>query len=250
LYTSTITFRDVMRVRKFWLTKKELERLYWREKLSTVKIGKLLGFRHCVVLRWTKKYGIPRRNQIEAVRLSNKGRVESVEHKKVRARKISKALKGRKITWGDKISKAKKGKTPPGFSKCMKRVKYLWTVPEWRETMIKKLIKGLLKRPTSLEKKFMKFIEKYNLPFSYCGNGSLLIGYKNPDFVECNGKKICIEVANRIPYHHPKGYAKRRIEHFAKYGWKCIVIWDEELKNEKLLLEKIRNVLNIKNNKI
>ena len=69
---------------------------------------------------------------------------------------------------------------------------------EWNEKRIKAVLKGLLKRPTKLEQKYSEFYDKYDLPFKYCGNGSLLIGYKNPDFVESNGKKVCIEVANKI----------------------------------------------------
>lgn len=32
---------------------------------------------------------------------------------------------------------------------------------------------------------------------------------------------------------------KIREEHFAKYGWKCLVIWDDEIVNQKELLNKI-----------
>ena len=29
------------------------------------------------------------------------------------------------------------------------------------------------------------------------------------------------------------------MEHYTKYGWKCIVIWLEDFENEKLIFEKI-----------
>jgi hypothetical protein len=104
------------------------------------------------------------------------------------------------------------------------RKKY-WNDKDWEEKRIKASLKGLLKRPTKLEQTFMKFIQKYNLPYRYVGDGSFLIGFKNPDFVNVNGKKICIEVANTI--HHSKDYEKQRIGYFAKWGWKCLVFFVE-----------------------
>jgi very-short-patch-repair endonuclease len=125
------------------------------------------------------------------------------------------------------------------ISKIMSEInKKRWQNSEYRERLIKAILKVLRKRPTSLEKRFIEFIKKYNLPFAYCGDGSLLIGHKNPDFYETNGRKICIEVRDEF-FRKPENYEQERIEHFAKYGWKCIVIWDKELKNEVILRDKL-----------
>jgi hypothetical protein len=68
---------------------------------------------------------------------------------------------------------------------------------------------------------------------------------KIPDFYETNGKKICIEVANN--YHHNEEWAKKRIEHFAKYGWKCLVFFADRKNRLELskdeILKQIRGVL-------
>jgi len=117
-----------------------------------------------------------------------------------------------------------------------------WQIQEYREKVIRNSLKALLKRPTKLEQKFIKFCKKYSLPFRYCGNGSLLVGYKNPDFVESNEKKMCIETANY--YHHQGNWSQKRIEHFARYGWKCLVLWEEEFKDEQSLLNKIKVFIN------
>jgi hypothetical protein len=63
--------------------------------------------------------------------------------------------------------------------------------------------------------------------------------------IDSNGRKICIEVANK--FHHSENYAERRIEHFAKYGWKCLVVWEDELEDEQKLSEKIRVFMNGEN---
>ena len=100
-----------------------------------------------------------------------------------------------------------------------------------------------MKRPTSLEKTFIGLIKKHNLPYKYVGDGAFLIGYKNPDFINVNGEKICIEVANMVEIHHGKDYEEQRIKHFAKYGWKCLVFFCDNkcefIESEKEILSKI-----------
>jgi very-short-patch-repair endonuclease len=111
-----------------------------------------------------------------------------------------------------------------------------WNDKIYREKTIKAQLNGLLKRPTSLEQKMIDIINRNNLPYKYTGNGEFLIGFKNPDFVNVNGQKICIEVANI--FHHQGNYEEKRKEHFAKYGWKCIV-FKQDILNENEVLEKL-----------
>ncbi len=114
-----------------------------------------------------------------------------------------------------------------------------WKNSEIKEKMIEGVLKSRFKRPTKLEQKFIELFKKYNLPFNYCGDGSLIIGFKNPDFVESDGEKICLEVGNKSEKNifskqkSWKIYERDRIKHFAKYGWKCIVLWEDELKRIK-----------------
>lgn len=147
----------------------------------------------------------------------NKGKQLSAEHK----RKLSLVRKGRHYP---KLSLSKK---------------LQWQDPKYKERVIRAQLKGLLKRPTSLEQKFINFFQEFNLPYKYVGDGSLLIGFKNPDFVNTNGEKICIEVANRVIAHHPEGWAENRIEHFKKYGWQCFVFHEEDLNSKNELLKKL-----------
>jgi len=127
-----------------------------------------------------------------------------------------------------------------------------WNDENQREKWIKSILKILFKRPTKLEKGFINFFDTYNVPFNYCGNGSLIIGGKCPDFVESNGKKICLEVGNKreksVPrknriYKNWQEYEQQRISHFAGFGWKCLVLWENELENEVLLNNKIKRWL-------
>lgn len=116
------------------------------------------------------------------------------------------------------------------------------------EQFLEKLLKKLVKRPTKLEQRFIGFFKQHNLPFTYCGNGSLIIGGRCPDFYENNGKKICLEVGNKPEKEFHKKisweeYERQRINHFLKYGWKCAVIWEHELQNPNRVIERIRGFL-------
>jgi hypothetical protein len=144
------------------------------------------------------------------------------------------------------IANIKKRWSNPEFrEKRCKEIKELWTKSEYREKVIRNSLKGRFKRPTSLERKMIEIIEKNNLPYKYVGNGSFLIGYRSPDFVNINGEKICIETRPKkmCPIWNscsPDEYEKRRKEHYSKFGWNCIVVWEEDFDNENMILEKIK----------
>lgn len=75
--------------------------------------------------------------------------------------------------------------------------------------------------------------------WEYVGDGQLIIGGKCPDFANVNGKKELIELYGR--FYHKVNEAESRIAHFKKYGFRCIVVWEEELKNELPLIQHIHD---------
>ena len=95
---------------------------------------------------------------------------------------------------------------------------------------------------TKPERIFEDICKKNNLPFKYTGDGSFWIGKNpsvNPDFVECNGKKIAVEIFsywhNPLKRHckvpHSQTYEGRK-KILKKYGWKLTVFWQEDLERE------------------
>jgi hypothetical protein len=92
-----------------------------------------------------------------------------------------------------------------------------------------KLLRNLFKRPTSFEQKVIDVIEKYSLPFRYVGDGKIWIDRNNPDFINNNGQKLLIEVANRVKIHHSEDYEKRRTGQFAEYGFATLFLRDEDI---------------------
>lgn len=122
-----------------------------------------------------------------------------------------------------------------------------------REALVKRLKNGDLNRkPTNIELFFQEICQKYNLPFRYVGDGQLWIGKEklvNPDFIECNGRKIVIEILG--DYWHSALFNKRvhfddlknREKHYRRYKWKVIFIWESDImrpEGEEFVLSLLR----------
>lgn len=109
------------------------------------------------------------------------------------------------------------------------------------QEQIKKRFKSFLKLPNKAERKLEYFL-KTNFPheWKFVGSGDFIIERKNPDFVNINGKKQIIELYGS--YWHKESEIQPRIDLFAKYGYKTLILWDYELKNEDILMQKIESL--------
>ena len=96
--------------------------------------------------------------------------------------------------------------------------------------------------PTSLEMKFKKIIEKHGLPYRFVGDGSFMIGRKNPDFINVNGEKIAVEVyARYYKLRHSdtvQAWKEEREKVSREYGWTAI-FFDETQVNEGNILSQL-----------
>ena len=141
---------------------------------------------------------------------------------------------------------------PPGFKhseeqKQLRRIKSLkyWRNPKWAIRMLKKLREASNVRPTKPEKILIEIIKEHNFPFKYVGDGKLWIGWPpmNPDFIEVNGRKLVIEVLGDY-WHTPEEFDERK-KRYAKYGFKCIGIWEKEIYNNRnQVINKLKRFLN------
>jgi hypothetical protein len=100
--------------------------------------------------------------------------------------------------------------------------------------------------PTSYELKISELCIKNNLPFVYTGDGTFIIGSKNPDFVD-KEHKVVIEVFSDYfkikDYGSIENYIKKRGEYFAKYGYKTIFIKQSDIEDmnwDKICLNKLK----------
>ena len=111
-----------------------------------------------------------------------------------------------------------------------------------------KILKSLFKRPTSLECKFQKICNMYNLNFIYVGDGKKFIGKYNPDFID-EKKRILVEVF--YDWFKIKGYGSVdeyiifRGNYFKKYDYDTMFFDKNELKYPSKVYEKIKNFMNV-----
>ena len=112
-------------------------------------------------------------------------------------------------------------------------------------TFLEKYKKSINRKPTTPERKMIKIIKKYNLPFNYVGNGKVWYNGFNPDFLSKNPKHI-IEIYGDYWHNLPKDKEKhiRRMNAYTSLGYKPLVIWESELKNKNKVIRKIRRHLN------
>lgn len=109
---------------------------------------------------------------------------------------------------------------------------------------MKKRISSLIKKPNNKEKILIDMINKNNLPYEYVGDGRIIIGSKNPDFMHKTNNKI-IEFFGTYWHSDEKVRCyeeteKGRIDFFKKHGFDTLVIWENELKEPNLVLKKIK----------
>lgn len=105
------------------------------------------------------------------------------------------------------------------------------------DKILHSLVKSQKKYPNKEEKMIGQFFRDNNIPLTYCGDGSFILMGKIPDFVNIE-KKVVVEYNGRF-WHSENEWndayddSKERIEHFAKYGYTCYIIWDDEFDAKK-----------------
>lgn len=115
------------------------------------------------------------------------------------------------------------------------RMKARWQDPAYREKTIAALMKALHIKPNHIELALQDVLDRhFPNTWKYVGDGQLIIGGKCPDFVNINGKKEVIELFGT--YWHDLFDVARKKEHFAQYGFRVAIIWEDELKDEERLI--------------
>ena len=77
--------------------------------------------------------------------------------------------------------------------------------------------------------------------YKYVGDGKVIIGGFNPDFININGQKKIIEMFGDYWHNRTDTITrdKIRLKTYKEYGYKTLIIWEHELKNnlKKLILK-------------
>jgi predicted XRE-type DNA-binding protein len=85
------------------------------------------------------------------------------------------------------------------------------------------------RRPNLSEEKLLSLLHEISDDWRYIGDGSKIIYGRNPDFWD--GKTNLIEFFGE-PWH-PRSDEEERITHYRKHGYNCMVVWWEELIENK-----------------
>ena len=124
-----------------------------------------------------------------------------------------------------------------------------WQNPEWRSATVAAVRKanGAREGQTGLERSMTTLLTKmYPDEWRYTGDGDVIVGGKNPDFVHVK-RQLIIETFG--DYWHSKAVRgvpeeveeKSRIDHFAKHGYRCLVVWEHEMqRNVPSVEDRIR----------
>jgi hypothetical protein len=168
----------------------------------------------------------------EKISKSHQSKAHKLGYKK-QSESLKKRFASGLVVWNKGLTKETDHRIPACKDRERKRIDGLirWqNDEEYRQRVVVNSMKALFSnRPTSLERKFLSLIEKYNLPYEYVGDGKLVLGGCNPDFRH-RSELLLIEVANRI--HHIPSYEKRRYAIFIKYGYRTCTLWQEYFERE------------------
>ena len=119
-----------------------------------------------------------------------------------------------------------------------------WSNPIIVKKHLQAIWEASRRRPTMPEK-HLSYVLRNLCPGEFGYNGDfrlgVSIGKKVPDFVNVNGKKKLIEVFGN--YWHQSQDPTRLITYYSGFGWDCLVIWENELKDLNCIRKKIKTFL-------
>jgi len=243
--------------------------LYWDEQKSINQIARQLNTSSNIIFKLLKRFEIPRRGKHEHNILrfisypdlrsrigdSHRGSKHSIEANLAK----SKRQMGRqpsietraKLSQSIKLYYANHPRKPMSLDMKQK----LSEINILRFIDHPEALKKLLpKSPTKPEIKLSALLEsQFPGKFKFNGDFSLGVSLNGlvPDFVNVNGKKQVIELfgtywhsEKRLKANDWKRTELGRIMAFNSLGWDCLIIWESEMKNEAVVLNKINKFVN------
>lgn len=217
----------------------QVRHLYWDKGLNLREIGEIFNSAPTNVYDYMKNHNIPCRPNrggnggAHAYRPSNfLGKHHTEEtNKKNREAHIGKPspMRGRHQSEEaiKKTAEANRGRTPWWIMRGLPN-----------PCNIEAALKGhYYTKPTKPERILIKIIEEYRLPFKYVGNGQVILGGLNPDFINVNGKKQIIEVFGdywhrrpNLKYHQSE---EGRKNVYSQFGYNTMILWEDEICSAK-----------------
>lgn len=103
---------------------------------------------------------------------------------------------------------------------------------------VERLYKGH-RKPNKIESALLELLnERFPHEWRYTGDGSFIIEHFKPDYVNCNGRKLIIELFG--DYWHVQEDIKIKEKAYREFGYGLLVIWEHELKDEQAVIAKVK----------
>lgn len=231
-------------LKKHGITVKEYKGRFPGELIFTEE-GKSKLSNNCKLMQNHQSFGF------KSGHLTNKNREpynkDETKHTNARVLKYSEKLTGRELSYEHKkkLSISRKAGISNGTIKVLKGSANGMFGKKLTESHVEALHGGWRNKKTRPEKMMERMCIQYG--FKYVGDRSYKIKFtdgklKYPDFV-IPSMKIAIEVFG--DYWHRGENPEELIEKYVKIGWKCLVVWESELQNEKIQPETIEEFLGI-----
>lgn len=229
-----------------------------RKILSELKEGVPLGPEHCEAISRGHE-GLTRAPFTEEhcrnISLARKKNWEDPKYAELVSRRSSEGLRQFYASMTVEERKSRQSHPGPMSEEGRRNVaeanKRKWKDPEYVQTMVE----AFHRRPTEPELCLNVLLARhFTGRLVYNGDGrnqTLLVelGYKGtrqPDFFGVDGLKGVIEVFSW--WHDPDIFPKRLTEEemvaeYLSYGWKCLIMWDDEVYSEDFVVRKVSEFL-------
>lgn len=137
----------------------------------------------------------------------------------------------RASSWNSGLTKL----TDPRVANVAKKIKDNWDNPVIASKMMLGTARSVRRKPNKPEQRLIRVAKDNNLPIRYVGDGQVIIGRMNPDFINTNGKKEVVEVFGDYWHSEKKVRSWKetelgRIMAYKVFGFDCIIIWEHEIK--------------------
>lgn len=214
-----------------------------REKLSKSLTGRIRSEEHCQNISKAAKGRVITEETKRKMSAAHSGKCFSEEHRK----KIGSALKNRKFSDKTRKKMSISAKRKIFSEKHRKNIGIASKRNFLNADFLSRYHEAINIRPNNAELKLQKMLDRY-FPgdYKYVGDFEFVLGGRCPDFLNVNGQKKLIELFG--DYWHSKkktgrteeNEMKKRKNHFRKYGFETLVIWEKELKSKNRVVIKIK----------
>lgn len=204
-----------------------------RAKISASRMGKNIGKHH----HHTEEY----KAKMSATRMGENnpffGKHPSKEHRA----KISAGVRGERNGMFGKHHTKEAGAKMSASRKGRRR----------SEEATRKMMLAMNVKPNVPERKLINILsDNWPNEWKYVGDGQVIFDGLNPDFINCNGKKLIIELFGDY-WHSPeiidswRRSELGRIMVYSQFGYKTLIIWEHELRDEDKVIARIAKFSNV-----